>query len=71
MKNEVSRMTMNTAKTNISVIHKGAKHQPHEIIAGLMNFAMHNNPQRMVGHLKTAPIRMEGHPWSPEHLPLG
>lgn len=48
---------MNTAKTNISVIHNGAKHQPHEINAGLMNFTKHNNPQRMVGHLKTAPIR--------------
>jgi len=71
MKNEVSRMTMNTTKTNISVIHKGAKHQPHEIIAGLMSFATHNNPQRIVGHLKTDPIRREGHLWSPEHLPLG
>jgi hypothetical protein len=36
-----------------------------------MSFATHNNPQRMVGHLKTDPIRMGGHLWSPEHLPLG
>jgi hypothetical protein len=36
-----------------------------------MSFATHNNPQRMVGHLKTDPIRMEGHLWSPGHLPLG
>lgn len=58
MKNEVSTITMNTAKTNIIVIHNGAKHQPHEINAGLMNFTKHNNPERMVGHLNMSIIRM-------------
>lgn len=58
MKNEVSTITMNTAKTNIIVIHNGAKHQPHDIIAGLMSFTMHNNPLRIVGHLSISVIRM-------------